>query len=181
MTLKLLTDSRGEKVGKTTGNALFLSSTPEKLFGGIMSFSDETIIPGFELLTEVSMDQMGELKKELESSPLELKKKLAFEITKLVHSEKEALKAKQEFETVFQKKENPTILKICRIKKGENIIETLISANLASSKAEAKRLVKQGAVDLNGKRITDCELLLDFQGEVVIRCGKHNFIKIICD
>ena len=181
MTLKLLTDAEGEKIGKTTGNALSLSVSPNNLFGGIMSFNDVSILPGFELLTEISMREIKTLKKELKLNPLDLKKRLAFEITKLIHSEKEALKARQEFEDVFQKKENPTTLKACRIEKGENIINTLIAANLASSRAEAKRLVKQGAVDLNGEKITDCEFLFDFKGENVIRCGKHNFIKIICD
>lgn len=181
MTLKLLTDSKGEKVGKTTGNALSLSVAPDKLFGGIMSFSDSSIISGFELLTEVPMKEIKELEKKLDKNPLDLKKQLAFEITKLVHSEKEAEKAKREFENVFQKGEKPTALKIYRIGKGENIINMLVATDLASSTSEAKRLVKQGAVDLNGKKITDCDLLLDLKGKNIIRCGKHNFIKIICD
>jgi tyrosyl-tRNA synthetase len=145
-----------------------------------MAFCDEVIIPGFELLTLHPFNKKT-LLQELEKNPLELKKKLAFEVVSLVHSEKESTFAKQEFEKIFQKKQNPKSLAIRKIKKGEQLIDLLVKEKITSSKAEAKRLIKQGGIDLDGEKITDCTYCISEKGEKIIRCGKHKFIKIKCD
>src|SRR4030043_597092 len=101
---KLLVDSKGEKVGKTSGNALFLDSTPDLFYAGIMSFPDVTIIPGFELLTQLPMDKIKDYEEALQekkNNPMELKKKLAREITKMLYGEKSADEVQKQFERVF--------------------------------------------------------------------------------
>jgi len=90
LTTKLLVDSRGEKIGKTTGNALFLNTSPNEMYGGVMSFPDEIVPLSFELLTLLPLQPIKSLEKELNS--MDLKKKLAFEIVKMYHSEKDAKK-----------------------------------------------------------------------------------------
>jgi len=178
---KLLVDSKGEKVGKTTGNALFLNASAQDMFGGIMSFPDETIIPGFELLTQVPMEEIKEDEKALNKgkNPMELKKKLAFEITKMLYSEREAKRAKQEFQRVFQRGEQPKeeITLIPRFSSTGTITDALVASGTITSRSKAKRLVTSGSVDINNQTITDPQFN-QIKNESIIRVGKRNFLKI---
>lgn len=148
LTTKLLVDSQGEKLGKTTGNALFLDSTPQDFFGGIMSFPDTSIAQGFEMLTEVDLDGIEE---KIKSDPMGEKKKLAFEVTKLLWGEDDAKNAQEHFAKTFQ--ENSSDYEEV-IELGSNLAGTVANASNASV-SEAKRLISQGSVDVNGKTITD--------------------------
>ena len=171
LTTKLLVDNKGEKVGKTAGNALFLNSNPNNMFGGIMSFPDEAIPLAFELLTQVLLP----IKK---PEPMEAKKELAFEIVKMYHGEKEAKEAQDEFEKVFQKKGQPSDIPVFETKKNQwNLVDLLVKSGLVNSKGEAKRLIIQGAVDIDGQTTKDINQLLVIKGNEVIRCGKRKFIK----
>src|SRR4030042_1432341 len=110
LTTKLLVDLKGEKVGKTTGNALFLNAPPSEMYGGIMSFPDEVIPLSFELLTLISMQKIEEAIRQLknnQTNPMDLKKQLAFEIVRLNFGEREAKAAQENFKKQFQKKELP--------------------------------------------------------------------------
>lgn len=182
LTTKLLVDAQGEKVGKTTGNALFLNATSADMFGGIMSFPDEVIILAFELLTMVPLEEISQMKKSLAAgkSPMDLKKKLAFEIVKLYHGESKAQKAQEEFERVFQKGKAPVYdILIYDIKPGEvDIIDLLVGSKLAASRSEAKRLVEQGAVEIDNQLITNYELPITLKNGAIIKVGKRRFIKI---
>jgi tyrosyl-tRNA synthetase len=179
LTTKLLVDAKGEKVGKTTGNALFLDSTPEQFYGGVMSFPDEVILLGFEILTEVPFVP-SEIEKEVAKDPLSAKKRLAFEIVKLLWGESSATKAQEEFERVFQKREVfeaniPELL----VKPGEKheIVDVLQLSGFAGSATIAKDLVRHGAVDINGETIVDSHKIVP-SGSIV-KVGKKNFIKYI--
>lgn len=182
LTTKLLVDAKGEKAGKTAGNALFLNATPVNMYGGIMSFPDETIIPGFELLTQVPLQLIESMEKEMKASkvnPMDLKKQLAFEIVKMLYSEKDAKNAEKEFERVFQKKKLPAKAKEIRIKNKElNIVDLLMKAKLVNSRSEAKRLISQGGVDINGLPITDFQLSITIKEGIVIRSGKNRFVRV---
>jgi len=172
MTTKLLVDSQGEKVGKTAGNALFLNAPAGDMFGAIMAFPDEAIIPGFELLTAAPIPTT-------QKNPMALKKKLAREITKTHHGEAAAQEAQNEFERVFQKQKTPAKMPIFKTKKTNwAIVDLLVAAGLASSKTAAKRLVKQGAIDLNGQTISNPQKEIKTKNNDVIRCGKRKFIRI---
>lgn len=173
MTTKLLVDKKGEKVGKTAGNALFLNASAVDMFGGVMSFPDEAILPGFELLTET------EIPKGIKKDPMKLKKKLAFEVVKIHHSEKLAEKAQKEFEQVFQKRKTPSKMPVFQSRKKKwSLVDLLVDSKLTTSKSEAKRLIKQGAVDINGKTMTDINQKIVIKSGDVVRCGKRKFIKI---
>ena len=168
LTTKLITDNAGEKAGKTTGNALFLNSTPEEFYGGIMSFSDETLLLSFELLTDIESDKLEE---KIKKDPMGQKKILAFDVVKQLWSENNAKKAQGAFEKTFQEKA-PTYDKSITAKK--DLVSTI--EELVGSKTEAKRLIAQGAVDVNDKNI-DNPLSKVKIGDK-IRIGKRIFVKI---
>lgn len=146
---KLLVDKEGKKVGKTTGNALFLDSTPNNFFGGIMSFPDEAILPGFELLTEVDLKDLPE---KIKANPMEEKKHLAFEIVKLIWGEKEANEAKNTFGKTFQEKAPSYDTKVTA---GNNLAATIAPHTSLKSMSDAKRYINQKSVDVNGILVTD--------------------------
>lgn len=149
LTTKLLVDKEGKKVGKTTGNALFLDSKPRDFYAGIMSFPDEVILLGYELLTEISLEG---LEKKIAASPMLEKKNLAFEIVKLLWGEVLAKKAARTFENNFQKREAEYTL---GIKKLKSLAETIAPYTSLKSTGDAKRLIQQGGLTINGDVVTD--------------------------
>ncbi len=170
LTTKLLVDKEGKKVGKTTGNALFLDSTPEAFYAGVMSFPDETILLGFELLTECSLEGLEE---RIKQNPMSEKKHLAFEIAKLLWGEEKAKDAENAFEHTFQEKA-PTF--DIKVKAEETLAKTIIPFSPRNSMASVKELIRQGAVDVNGERVTDGNLKLNVGDE--IKVGERTFLKV---
>ena len=187
MTTRLIVGPQGEKIGKTTGHALFLNASASNLYGGVMSFPDEAIIAGFELLTMVPLQLIEEYKKAFSASsrqakklnPMALKKQLAFEIVKIYHGEKKAEEAAAEFERVFQKKNPPVKIPVFSVKKSRWLLaDLLVQTKLLNSKSEAKRIIKQRAVKVDRKVVSDPHQTLTIKDETIIRCGRKKFIKI---
>jgi len=175
LTTKLLVDSKGNKVGKTTGNALFLDSTPEKFYGGIMSFPDEVIGLSFELLTEVPLPGIeGRIKE----NPMGEKKRLAFEIVKILWGENSAKLAQEEFERTFQKRETPENIPEVTVENKPIEIVDLVALSDSVSLSEAKRLISQGAVEIDGVSKTDHHEQITPQNDMVERIGKTRFFKL---
>jgi len=168
LTTKLLEDKEGKKVGKTEGNAIFLDEPPEKIFGGVMAFPDQMLITAFELFTEFDLTK---LKTEIEKNPMDQKKKLAFEIVKIIHGEEKARQAQKKFEKDFQQK-NPTYN--LKIELNENLLETIYP--LLTSKSEAKRLISSGSVDINGKTVKN--YLAKIKAGDKIKIGKKIFATV---
>jgi len=182
LTTKLLVDKEGKKVGKTTGGALFLNAPPAEMFGGIMAFPDEVIILGFEILTTMPLEEIKVQKRNLERgkvNPMELKKKLAFEIVKLNYGKEAAKKAKEEFERVFKEKKLPRKIPKIKIKERSlGILDLLVKTKLVSSKSEAKRLILQGGVKINNKVLKDWQKEIKIKKGMVLQVGKRRFVKI---
>ncbi len=175
LTTKLLVDKKGKKVGKTTGNAVFLDLPADKMYGRIMNFPDEVIPLAFELLT---LKKRGEIKREFEN-PMKAKKDLAREITALVKGKKKAEKAEKEFERVFQKNKKPKNIKKEEVKEEKVfILDLLTNLSLADSKTEAKRLIKQGGVKIDGKRVKKWKKEVKIEDGMVVQVGKRNFREI---
>jgi tyrosyl-tRNA synthetase len=172
LTTKLIIDKDGQKVGKTTGNALFLSSGPTAFYGGIMSFPDEAIKLSFELLTETDLSGLDE---KIKKDPMGEKKRLAYEIVRLVWSEKEANNAQKYFENTFQKRNAPEKTNEVVIDKGVKLVDAL--SIVTGSKSLAKRLIIQRAIDVNDKIAKDPFLVLN--GGEVIKIGKKDFVKVV--
>ena len=187
LTTRLLVDAKGEKAGKTAGNALFLNATPVNMYGGIMSFPDETIISGFELLTQVSLQSIEAMKKEMKSgktNPMNLKKLLAFEIVKMLYGKKDAKNAEKEFERQFQKRELPTqIAWTAAVEKGVYTISKLMSKLIPDYAGTAtisatKRLIKQEGLEFEGRKINDPQLEVSVNGGEIVKAGKRRIYKI---
>lgn len=165
---KLLLDKEGNKVGKTTGNALFLDSTPENFYAGIMSFPDEVVELGFELLTEVSL---GGISEKIKRDPLNEKKRLALEITKFLWGQDKASIAKESFEKTFHEQKP---LYNLEIPAKETLAGTI--SKVVGSNSEAKRLITQGSVDISGSTIFDPTQKIS--GGEEIKIGKKIFVKV---
>ncbi len=180
MTTPLLEDSQGRKIGKTEGNVIGLTDNPSDLYGKIMSLSDDVIVKGLEYLTNISLDEIKEIKKKLEAgkNPIEFKKKLAYEIVKDLNSEDDAEKAQGEFEKVVQNKETPEDLQIYSAEHVKTLDEVLVDSQIVSSKSEVKRLAEQGGIEIDGKKISVDQLKQEVSDGSVVKIGKHKFLKI---
>lgn len=185
LTTKLLTDNTGVKMGKSEGNMLTLEDKPQDMYGKVMSWTDNIIGNGFELCTTLPISEVEKIKKELsgkdpKANPKNYKMKLALEIVKLYYGGKKAEKAQKEFINVFQKKENPEDMKEFKVKENKKkLIDILSESGLLSSKSEARRLIEQGAVKINGKIEKEWNKEINIQNETVIQAGKRKFLKII--
>jgi len=175
--MKLLEANDGTKMGKTSGNMIELSDSANNIFGKVMSFDDKLIPIGFEILTGYELEQVEEIKERLKNgeNPMILKKLLAFEITKDIKGEQEAKNAKEYFENIFQKKNLNTNIPIRTIKQNNiNILDLIVQCEIANSKSQAKRLVEQNAVTINGEKITDWNKNIQVgSGSTILKCGKH--------
>lgn len=175
----LINPKTGQKMmSKTLGDYVALNHLPKEMFGAIMALPDENIIPCFEMCTTVLLQSIKSLEKEF--SPMDLKKRLAFEIVKMYHSEKEAQKSQEEFEQVFQKRnlpqENILVHEIKPVEK-EDVLKILTESGLVSSRSEAKRLIAQGGVDIDGTTIKEVSEVKMKDGSI-IKVGKRKFLKI---
>ena len=167
---KLLVDKDGNKLGKTTGNALFMDSTPENFYAGILSFPDEAILPGFELLTEIPLENIDDKVKE---SPLSEKKRLAFEVVKMLWGESVAKSSQEKFEKTFQERRPEYNIEI---ETKESLAATIAGYTSLASVSEAKRLIDAGAVEVSGKVVTDSNYKPGSGDE--IKVGKKTFLKV---
>jgi tyrosyl-tRNA synthetase len=182
MELKMLSGTDGRKMSTSWGNVINISDKPEDMFGKLMSVRDELILDYFELCTRISEEELEEIRESLEKkeiNPVDLKEKLAEKIVDLYHGEREAEKARQGFEAVFRQKKNPVNMPEERISRKEmNILELLVEAKLTPSKTEAKRLVLQKAVEIDGKIKSDWKETVEIKKGMVLRAGKRRFAKI---
>jgi len=172
---KLLTTNEGDKMGKSEGNMIKLSDDAKDIYGKVMSFTDEQIVNGFELLTSADFDELDEIKKRFESdeNPMILKKELAFRITSEFKSEDGAKIAQDYFESVFQKKSlDADLTEMTLEEERYNILDLITNTNLDISKSQARRLIDQGAVKINDKRISDWQTEIDIINPIILKVGK---------
>ncbi len=181
ITMQLLTDSSGTKMGKSEGNMLSFSDSAEEMFGKVMSWTDGMIMPGFELCTRVDDKELQTLKQNLAKgkNPRDLKFLLAKEIVTIYYSAKEAEKAAANFEQIFKKKEIPNdIVEIKLANKKINPVDLLITLKFVSSKNEAKRLVEGNGMKVNQEKINSWEKDLNLKTGDIVQAGKRKFAKI---
>lgn len=168
----------GRKMSKSWGNAIWLSDTPEEMFGKVMSLKDSLIVSYFTLSTNVSMSHVSDIEKRLatDENPMTLKKELAHQIVMELHTKKDADEAQSTFETRFQKSNIskvtlPTI-SVTSLTARETIIDALLTLGLVPSKSEAKRLVEQRAVKINGNTISITKDPIDLQIGDIVEVGR---------
>jgi len=160
-----------QKMSKSLGNYVGITEPAGQMFGKIMSISDELMLKYYTLLTEEDLEAVKKL------HPMEAKLKLAEMITSQYWGKSEAKEARKDFELIFRKKELPKELPEYSPKqKPIKLIELLVESKLASSRNEARRLLQQGAVYLDGKRINEGDFLVE--KEVVLKVGKLRLLKV---
>jgi len=169
LTTPLISGTDGQPMSKSSGNCIWLDDTPKDMFGKIMSMADTQIEEYWQMLTELSKEELKKLK------PIDAKKKLAAEIVKIFHSEAEAKTAREEFERVFQKGKSPE--DIPKIKIGDNISIVDFISTQVGSKSEAKRLLDQGAIEVDSISVKEAQSKL--KNNSTVRIGKKKFVRIV--
>lgn len=177
MTLPLIEGLDGKKMSSSQGNTINLFDTPNDMFGKIMSMKDEFIIKYFTLLTRMDMDEVKKHEESLKSgtNPKDIKMELGFELVKMYHGESEAEKAKQYFINTFSKKEIPDQIETFS-PSNKNIVEVLVESKLADSKSDARRLIDQGGVKIDGEVVKDVNV--EVSSGSILQKGKIKFLKI---
>ncbi len=179
ITMPLLEGTDGvKKMSKSYKNYIALNDTSKDMFGKIMSIPDSIMLKYFDLLTDEDMDKVKEM---VQTNPRDAKMYLAYLIVKQYYGEEIAKKEKEEFERVFSKKEIPSDVPVIYVEKRKyNLVDFLVEQKLVSSKSEAKRLIFQGGIKVNSKKVEDVNTVLDFenQKEILIQIGKLKFVKV---
>ena len=182
ITLPLLEGTDGiEKMSKSYGNDIGLTDTPEDMYGKSMSISDEMIEKYFILAADANTKTVSKVKKQLSDSsqnPRDIKRELARAIVQLYHGQNAGKEAEQYFDRVIVNKDAPDEMDQVELSIDTQLIEVVTNEGLTSSKGEARRLIKQGAIRVDNEKINDESHILLKGKEVVIKVGKRRFIKI---
>jgi tyrosyl-tRNA synthetase len=187
LTMPLLVGTDGvEKMSKSYGNYIGISDSPQDIFGKTLSIADSLIYTYYELATDISNSELAKVKIDLENpdvNPRNIKRALAKRLVAMYHSEEAATEAEEGFDKIFIKKEIPDeipLFEMTNCEKEISILDLITTVNFAPSKGEARRLVIQGGVTLDGEKIADITASVHLKPENVLKVGKRKFIKIIC-
>ncbi|RLG11619.1 tyrosine--tRNA ligase [Candidatus Pacearchaeota archaeon] len=183
ITLPILEGLDGvQKMSKSLGNYVGIMEPPFEMYGKIMSIPDKIMWKYYELLTDIPLEKIKTLKDQVESGkyhPKEAKKRLARYLVAQFHSEELAIKAEEEFERVFSKRQAPKEAPIFEVKSGKLWLPGFLRENgLVKSGSEARRLIAQKAIDLDQQPVKEENIILN-PGEHILRIGKKRFIKLI--
>ena len=182
MTITLLTDSNGMKMGKTAGNAVWLDAEktpPYDFFQYWRNVADADVIKCIKMLTFLPLDEIREMEKWEGSQLNKAKEILAYELTKLVHGEEEAQKALEAARAVFGGSGSSENMPTVEFETSEvSVIDALVAAKLAPSRAEARRLIQQGGVSVNDEKVADISKTVDISGGAILKKGKKQFVKL---
>jgi len=181
ITMKLLEDNEGKKMGKTEGNAVSMTDNEYEMFGKVMSWTDGMILPSFEICTNVSVEDIEKYKQDLASgvNPRDIKIILAKEIIKVFYGQEKANKAEKNFIETFQKGGLPENLEEIKVESGKLLSDLLVEKGIVVSKTDFRRLVTENAVSnaASGEKITDVNYKIS--SNITIKVGKKRFVKII--
>ena len=184
ITMPLLEGTDGsQKMSKSLGNSIDLLCPPVDMFGKIMSISDDLMWRYYDLLSGEEEKEIARLRNEAETgkmNPKDAKIKLAYEIVARYHSADLAEKAKSEFNNVFRNKKIPEDIPVAKAWGAgpRGICKVLTENSLTASSSEARRLIQQGAVTIDGEKIKDVKHELSGDREHLIKVGKKRFLKI---
>ncbi len=173
-----------QKMSKSLGNYVGLAETAEVAYGKLMSVSDELMWRYYELLLEISGDEVDDLKKQVETKkahPMDLKKTMALSIVAKFWSEDEADKAQEQFEALFQRKDYSQASEVAMPKTLANpawIVDLLKALGAIKASSEAKRLIEAGAVEIDGDVIKDFKANVAWKPGMVIKVGKHRIYRV---
>lgn len=181
LTVPLLTGTDGtDAMSQTRGNYIGINEAPETIYGKLMSITDETMPEYFELLTDLSLEDMEDL------HPKDQKKELAYEIVRNIYSEVEATHAEEEFEKVFEQNGKPEDMKEVKVPSDQIkedgtiwILDLLEVSGFVSSRSEARRLIDQGGVRLDDEKVTEVDFDPHLEEDRILQVGKKNFARLV--
>ncbi|PMC37961.1 tyrosine--tRNA ligase [Bacillus sp. UMB0899] len=173
-----------EKMSKSKKNYIGIDESPQEMYGKSMSIPDELMIKYFELVTDFTPAQINILKEELDNEilhPRDAKMLLAKTIVRMYHGIEAAEKAESQFISVFQKGAMPEEIPVFKWKGNEevSVVDLLVELKLLHSKSEARRMIDNRGVKLNGKRIEDVSMQITLTDELVVQVGKRKFLKVM--
>jgi len=179
-----------QKMSKSLGNYIGITEPPDEMYGKVMSIPDHLILPYFELVTDISDNDLTKIGRDLESktvNPMELKKQLAREIVGQFHTPQAALEAQAAFETTFQRRQVPENIPefILSLPGGTgagslslDIPQALLATRLVKSRSEARRLIAQGALKIDGKSVVQEAIPVPVNSALTITLGKRRFARL---
>ncbi|MCM1528852.1 MAG: tyrosine--tRNA ligase [Alistipes sp.] len=189
MTITLLLNSEGKKMGKTEKGAVWLDpekTSPYEFYQYWRNVGDADVIKCLKMLTFVPVEQIEEMEKNMEGAQFnKAKELLAYELTKLVHGEEEAEKAQSAAKALFGGSGSDANMPVAEIDAADltdgsiGLLNLLVKAGLAPSVSEARRLVQQGGITVNDAKITDAKAQIKLDVEVIVRKGKKAFKKVV--
>ncbi len=186
MTMPLLEGLNGvEKMSKSLQNYVGITEAPEEMFGKLMSISDELMFRYYELLTDIPLSQIEQLKADIQKgkvNPRDLKTGLARTIVADFWGKKKAEEARMEFDRVFKHKEIPSEVKEIPVSQPVYpLVNLLVEEKILPSRGEAKRLIRQGGIYLDGQRVDDIDIKIELKTkkETILRIGKRKFFKLV--
>jgi len=182
VTLPLLEGTDGvEKMSKSYGNDIGLLDLPEEKYGKIMSITDEMIAKYFRLAADADDEKVAVVEKQLndgKTNPRDVKRELGRAVVELYHGTDAAQKAEQHFDKIIVQKDIPDEMDEVELEEETSLVDVIAKAGLTKSKGEARRLIKQNAVKLDGAVCNNIEHILTAGEELVIKVGKRRFIKV---
>ncbi|MCD6595290.1 tyrosine--tRNA ligase [bacterium] len=180
ITMPLLVGTDGvNKMSKSLGNYIAFEDNPNDMFGKIMSIPDVLIEDYFVLTTDLpksELDKVSAMLKNSSVNPMEIKKRLGWEIVRMYYNKESADDAKQHFEQVFSRKQVPDDIPEFHLSEPMNLVDIIAQSGLISSKTEVRRLIRQRAIKIDGEPITDEHLVLEPKN-CIIKIGKRKWLK----
>jgi tyrosyl-tRNA synthetase len=170
------------RMSQTTGNYIGIEEPPEEIYGKVMSLPDHAMLDYYTLVTRFTPDQIAALNLGLANGsqhPRDVKMQLAREIVSIFHGDHAAQQAEEHFRTVFQEGDLPPELPTYPLKGASNVVDLLVDTRLTKSKSEARRLIQQGGVRLNGEKVESPEVVVTSDAAAVLQVGKRKFVRLI--
>ena len=170
------------RMAKSTGNYIGIDETPEEMYGKVMSLPDSAMMNYFRLVTRFSPDEIAEIELGLGESklhPRDVKMRLAREIVAIYQGDEAVEPAEAAFRRVFQEHEDPEEMPEYSILSAGTIVDVMVDSGLVSSKSEARRLIKQNGVRLDGEVLEDPNMALDVIQPVILKVGKRRFLRLM--
>lgn len=188
LTMPLLVGTDGvEKMSKSYDNYIGINESPKDIYGKSLSIPDELIYTYYELATDVSSGELMKVKEFLadkENNPRDIKRALARKLVEMYHNTDAAVNAEAEFDEIFINKGIPDDIPEFQVNtsaKEINIIDLIVDVKFAPSKGEARRLIQQGGVSIDGEKISDFSTNIKIDSHKILKVGKRKFIKLICN
>jgi tyrosyl-tRNA synthetase len=182
ITLPILPGTDGvEKMSKSLDNYIGISEPPQQIYGKTLSIPDNIIYDYFILATSIPAADLATIKEKITTHPRDMKRKLARELVTIYYGGDEARAAEEEFDRVFVKKDVPDVIPECSLPAGAGgigILQLLTETGLASSKSDARRLIDQGGVSVDGIRVSDQSEIINLDKSVIIKVGKLRFMRV---